>query len=247
MSVLYMHDKDVIDEDDAILQSIYNITGAPESGHNKSPTTVQSLIRELAEDLGNRTGCFARQRTLHAESKTFCPTSLPSLLLYQWHYAHIACIQTKHLSTTVYKRYEYCLFIAIRFCTLVRNCCLCIERSQAKDIDTQRTFLANVALTLVVIDIIRGLSKTLKSDQLVLVMTDRYLKRVRTEPMSDSTLLHIACHFKIYWDRSNGAPTYVLACESTKIFTSFFETICAFSESYHLTALAYCKKSNRLS
>jgi hypothetical protein len=113
-------------------------------------------------------------------------------------------------------------------------------------------FTASEPLEFVAIDILGPLPKTPNGNQYLLVMSDRFSKLVKTEPLKRITATAVAEAFTVSWVFSYGPPKLLLSDNGTQFNARFFRTCCKtmgikqhFTTPYHPQTNGQVERFNR--
>ena len=136
----------------------------------------------------------------------------------------------------------------------VEDCSSCAKNrvKDQKHVYKMKLFPATKPLEYVAMDILGPLPRTKHGKRFILVITDRFTKLTKTEPLRTITSLAVAKAFCKTWVYNFGTPKVLLTDNGTQFTSRFFMQVCrilgtekVFTTEYHPQANGQAERFNR--
>lgn len=258
VKVMYMSNYNVLSYKEAIgLPAVYPIATSTEKKHNKCPTLANNLMHEQAKDSycpeasstiglhglmssGDNNGFLVRTLPIYGAVQKFFLTSLPPCLLYHCDHPTLMRHPSERRMYDLMQR-ECCWpHMANYVYTTVRYCCKCVQNMASEKPQCPLQLVPESRqFRYITLDILRRLPKTLNESQFVLEMKDRYTKLASAVPEFKITASHLLSILMNKWVIPYRISQYVLSNNKTQFTNIFFELLCAFLGTKHLSTTAY--------
>ena len=136
--------------------------------------------------------------------------------------------------------------MAIDFYANVRECVACARNriKLRKNRKKMTIFTAISPLECVSIDILGELIRSKRKNRDLLVITDRFTKRVRTVPMKKISSTGVAKAFVHHWVFVHGPPIYLLSDNLSQFTSRLFQDVCRILDIENLFITAYHPQCN---
>ena len=203
----------------------------------------------------NEQGVLVRIYPIDLVEQIFLPKPLRERVLYLAHHTTVAGHPGGTRMYSTLRRTYYWPNLAVDCYNTVRNCVECAKQriQLRKHTSFLKLFPARRPGEYVSIDILGPLPQTPRKNIYILVITDRYSKMTKVQPLTNIKALTVAKAFCDEWVFHYGQPTYLLSDRGTQFVSDLFGSVCkilnikqAFTAAYHpQTCLLYTSPSPR--
>lgn len=246
------------------IPSLHAIATSTATKHYNSPITAQELIYEQLRNLYCRSasptvglprlmynldtnGFLVCTAPVHGSLEKVVPTSLQLHLLYHWHYPTLAVHPCEECMYNRMRRKLYWPHNGSNVYNPLRDRPKCAQNKPwNKHWRLVQLVPASDPLEFFAMDIMGPLLNIFSGNQYVLVMMDRYSELIIAVPTSKMTASNIESRFMSNRIRPNSILALVLTENRSQLVSKFYQWLCTFLRTKHLTTMSYHRKTNRL-
>ena len=202
----------------------------------------------------NQHGVLIRKSNLDGSLQVVVPASLRQRLLDIAHSAPTAGHPGRAKLYQTMRRVFYWPSMTVDIHHKVENCAPCAKNriKEQRNVYPMRLFPATKPLEYVAMDILGPLPRTKHGMRFILVITDRFTKLTKTEPLRTITSLAVARAFCKAWVFNYGTPKVLLTDNGTQFTATFFRNVCrilkihkVFTAEYHPQTNGQAERFNR--
>ena len=255
-------------------QTVVNTVLLTRRDHMSSPISIDEMLSEQAADdycqwarkqmdhhtqgtcpfAINQHGVLTRKSNLDGSLQVIVPASLRKRLLDIAHDAPTAGHPGRAKLYQTMRRVFYWPSMTVDIHHKVEGCTLCAKNriKEQRNVYPMRLFPATKPLEYVAMDILGPLPRTKHGMRFILVITDRFTKLTKTEPLRTITSLAVARAFCKAWVFNYGPPKVLLTDNGTQFTATFFRNVCrilrihkVFTTEYHPQTNGQAERFNR--
>ena len=242
--------------------------------HMRSPISIDELLSEQAADeycqwarrqldhhtqgtcpfAINQHGVLIRRSNLDGSLQVVVPATLRKRLLDIAHDAPTAGHPGRAKLYQTMRRVFYWPSMTVDIHHKVESCAPCAKNriKEQRNVYPMRLFPATKPLEYVAMDILGPLPRTKHGMRFILVITDRFTKLTKAEPLRTITSLAVARAFCKAWVFNYGTPKVLLTDNGTQFTATFFRNVCrilkirkVFTAEYHPQTNGQAERFNR--